>query len=585
MEKYTIIKKKEQLNELIFSLKKSNFFAFFLHISTTKNNTSSILGIAFSININNSIYLPLKLKSHRETYNITLKDIFLCLKKLFENTQITKIGYNIKSIIKILKSYNITLSNNTYDIMIAEYFLNNTIKKSMLLHNINKNLIKNNNFLKIKQNYTTVEKKNIYFSLKKVRILLITYKQTQKKINENKKTQKIFKNIDLNLIKVLNNLENNGIYVRKKILRNISNTFNAKLFYLQKKAYVISKNKFNLLSNLELTKVFPSLASPKKITQKILNILSKKHLLLKIILRYRNLYMLKNTYSDKLLNLINEKTNRIHCSYNQTNTITSRLSSSNPNLQNIPIHNKEGKHIRKAFIAPKNYLLISADYSQFELRILAHFSQDKNFLNIFSNNGDIHLITASEIFNIPIKDVDENLRYHSKLINFSIIYGMSSYGLSQKLNINIDKAKNYIEIYKKKYKKIFEYIENTKNIALKYGFILTLEGRKLFIPNIKSKYKKNRKTAEKTAISATIQGTTADIMKMSMIQINNLIENNFYKNAKMILHIHDELIFEVKKEKIHIFCKKIKYIMENIIKLSVPLIINTKIGKNWLEMN
>ncbi|XBC39100.1 MAG: DNA polymerase [Buchnera aphidicola (Nurudea shiraii)] len=477
------------------------------------------------------------------------------------------------------------MSKNQYDVTLATYLLNNTLKKAELLNNIEDNWIKNYNTFQKKFKNTLIELKKTYFSLEQSKKILSLYISTKEKIDKNTQTKHIFKNIDLNLIEVLSTIENNGIYISKKILENISNIFNLKLLYLQKKSYIALHKKINLLSNLELMQEIPILKSHKKVNKTILTILSKQYLLPKIILKYRNLYMLKNTYSEKLLNMIDKKTKRIHCCYNQTNTITSRLSSSHPNLQNIPIHNKEGKYIRAAFLAPKDCLLVSTDYSQFELRILAHFSQDEKFLDAFLKDKDIHLITASEIFNTTFKNITYHERHHAKLINFSILYGMSSYGLSKQLNINIKKARNYIQTYKEKYKKIFQYIENTKNMALKNGFVTTLEGRKLFIPNIKSKNKKIQKIAKKTAISAVIQGTTSDIMKISMIKINNLIKQDFKSHAKIVLHIHDELIFEIKKEKIKLFCEKIINIMENIKTLKVPLKINTKIGKNWLEIN
>ena len=298
------------------------------------------------------------------------------------------------------------------------------------------------------------------------------------------------------------------------------------------------------------------------------------------ILEYRSLSKLKSTYTDKLPLQISDKTGRVHTSYQQAVTLTGRLSSSDPNLQNIPIKSEQGKKIREAFIAQKDFYLISADYSQIELRVMAHFSDDKNLISSFQKNIDIHSSTASEIFDISLNKISEDERRSAKAINFGLIYGMSAYGLSKQLKIPINFAKNYIEKYFSKYPGILDYMNETKKTAHNNKFVSTLYGRKIHLPDIDSKQFQKRNYAERTAINAPIQGTAADIIKIAMISVNEYIkENNL--NIKIIMQVHDELVFEV-HESINVkSINKIMDIMQNVKGLKVPLIVNYGKGMNW----
>jgi DNA polymerase I len=300
----------------------------------------------------------------------------------------------------------------------------------------------------------------------------------------------------------------------------------------------------------------------------------------KIILEYRTLSKLQSTYIDKLPKSINAKTGRIHTSYHQTVTATGRLSSSDPNLQNIPIRTKEGRSIREAFIARPGYKILSADYSQIELRILAHLSNDPGLIRGFADNLDIHAITASEVFHVPIENVTEDLRRKAKAINFGLIYGMSDFGLAKQLKISRKEANLYMTIYFSKFNKVLEFMENTRKIAAKNGFVETMFGRRLYLPDINSKNMMLRKAAERAAINAPMQGAQADLIKMAMINLDQWIEQNA-KDIFMLMQVHDELIFEVPNDKLNFAKENIANIMNKVANLSVNLKVEIGIGDNW----
>jgi DNA polymerase-1 len=404
--------------------------------------------------------------------------------------------------------------------------------------------------------------------------------------------EKLFFEVELPLIEVLAEMEMIGVSIDTNHLKNLSRQIESQLKELTQKIYDVAGKKFNINSTQQLSKVLfedLKLQSVRKTTKRtgfstdigVLEILAKEHPLPAVLLEYRQLSKLKSTYIDTLPVLVNKITGRIHTSFNQTVTATGRLSSSDPNLQNIPIRTDLGKQIRKAFIPRnENFLIMSADYSQVELRILAHFSQDHTLLESFKNGEDIHKRTASEVFGVSIDQVTKEQRDVAKTTNFSIIYGVSAYGLSQSTNMTPQEAAMFIEIYFKRYPRVKSYIDEMIELARAQGFVTTLLGRRRYIPEIGSTNRQKREFAERTAINTPIQGSAADLIKVVMIDIAKRLKD---KKSKMILQVHDELVFEVHKSELDSVREMVKDRMENAIQLEVPIKVDINVGENWLE--
>jgi len=395
----------------------------------------------------------------------------------------------------------------------------------------------------------------------------------------------------LDLIVVLAGIEISGVKVDTKKLGILSKEFEKIILDTEEKVYEESEIKFNLNSTLQLREVlFDKLGLPiKKKTKtgepstdvEVLTDLSKDSAVARLMLDYRSLTKLKSTYIDSLPKLINTKTGRIHTSFNQVGTSTGRVSSSDPNLQNIPIKTKEGMKIREAFVCEQGYKILSADYSQIELRLLAHFSGDENLISAFTSGKDIHSRTASEIFGVKEQDITPDMRRLAKNINFGIIYGISPFGLAKQIGTAISQAKEYIDEYFKRYSKVKEYMESSVRNAQELGYAETLIGRRRYIPELKSSDRSIRGFSERAAINTPIQGSAADVINMAMIEIHKEIKGSF--KSRMILQVHDELLFEVHCDEIHAFTDFVRNKMESAWNLKVPLIVDINIGQSWAE--
>jgi DNA polymerase-1 len=404
---------------------------------------------------------------------------------------------------------------------------------------------------------------------------------------------KCYTEVELPLITALFDMEKNGILIDKNAMKSLSEEWGTEILRIERQIYEISGDEFNINSSQQIGEILftklglPSLKKSKKKTQystdvEVLTELAKIHPLPEKILAYRNLVKLKSTYADGLYSSINHHTGRIHTSYNQTLAVTGRISSTNPNLQNIPIRTHEGKKIRKLFIAKPGYTLVSADYSQIDLRVLAFYSNDDNLVKSFIEDMDIHARTASLVYGVPADMVSADMRRTAKTINFGIIYGMSPFGLSRALGIDTKKASEFIKTYFEKYPGVKKYMEEIIESARSHGYVKTILDRRRYIPNIKSNNKNIRESAERIAINTPIQGSSADIIKLAMKNIyGNLLNDN---DCKMLLQVHDELLFEAKSEKIGFYVKIIKDIMENSYKINVPLRVNISLGANWEEI-
>ncbi|MCD6472327.1 DNA polymerase I [Candidatus Aerophobetes bacterium] len=496
---------------------------------------------------------------------------------LLEDPQIKKIGNNLKQAILDLKEWEINLRGENFDVQIAAYLLKpsaaNYSLKNLSLEYLGLNI--NEKFSPVKRAWT-IEK---------------LYPILERKLKK-ENLWNLFLKVEMPLVHILAKMQKRGIKIDKSALKKFLKKIEKKRKAIEEEIYKEVGEKFNLNSSKQLGDIlFGKLHLPplKKIKtgystdEEVLETLSILHPSVKKILKYRQLFKLESTYIKPLPELINPKTGRIHTSFNQTVTSTGRLSSSQPNLQNIPIKNKISEELRLSFIADEGYLFLSADYSQIELRILAHLSKDANLRSSFAKNEDIHCQTAAEIFNLLPLQVTPQMRRQAKVVNFGIIYGISPYGLSRELGISQKKAEDYIEEYFKRYPKVKEYIDKILKKAREKRYVTTLLGRRRYIPEIVSSKKREREFAERIAINAPIQGGAADLIKLAMINLDaRFKEENI--NAYLILQIHDELLFEVAKEEIKKTRKIIKKEMEKAMNLSIPLIVNTKVGKSWGEM-
>ncbi|BCQ47581.1 hypothetical protein ERHA55_51080 [Erwinia rhapontici] len=403
--------------------------------------------------------------------------------------------------------------------------------------------------------------------------------------------KEVFEQVEMPLVPVISRIERNGVLIDQNILAVHSQELGSRLAELELKAHELAGEPFNLSSPKQLQTILfekqgikPTKKTPggaPSTSEEVLAELALDYPLPKVILEHRGLSKLKSTYTDKLPLMINPHSGRVHTSYHQTVTATGRLSSSDPNLQNIPVRNDEGRRIRQAFIAPKGCRIVAADYSQIELRIMAHLSQDKGLLTAFASEQDIHRATASEVFGVALDKVSGEQRRSAKAINFGLIYGMSAFGLSRQLNIGAGEAKKYMDLYFERYPGVLQYMESTRELAAEKGYVSTLDGRRLYLPEIKASNAMRRKAAERAAINAPMQGTAADIIKRAMIAVDEWLKPQTNGDVKMIMQVHDELVFEVRADAVDSASAKIRQLMEGSMKLDVPLRVDIGVGDNW----
>ncbi len=593
---YEVINNEADFDKLLQKLIKKKIFSFDTETTSLDPISAKLVGFSFSTSEGVGYYIPF---SHDENNNINIKEdkIFTMLNELFRKKELTVIGQNIKYDINVLSKYKITFKCKIDDTMLLSYIYNSSGK-----HDLDSLAKKYLDYEKIK--YDDVvgsgSKQKIFseidiskaktYACEDADITLRLYNFFIEKLSKLKEQFALYNNVELPLLNVISQIEQNGVMIDHKSLLKQSIDLGERIKSIEKDVYKLADQEFNIGSPKQLQDIFynqlklPVIKKTPKgqpsTNEDVMQELSLMHELPKLILQYRNLSKLKNTYTDKLGTQINDKTHRLHTSYNQTVTITGRLSSSNPNLQNIPVKTDDGKKIRKTFITTKENKILSADYSQIELRVMAHISKDKSLINSFLNGEDIHSATAIEVFSLKNKTPSEEERRAAKAINFGLIYGISSFGLSKQLKINNNDAKDYIEKYFIKYEGVRDFMDKIKKDAKKKGFVSTMLGRRVHVPNITHSNFQIRSAAERTAINAPIQGTAADILKVAMIDIAKWIEKD---NApvKIIMQVHDELVFEVNKSFIEEANSKISQLMANCFKLDVPLIVDVGIGDNW----
>lgn len=596
--RYETLLTEADLNRWVEKLKQAKLFALDTETDNLDYMAANLVGISFALENGEAAYLPLQLdylgapKTLEKTTALTL------LKPVLENPAIQKVGQNFKYDLTIFARNGIDVQGVAFDTMLESYVLNSTgrhnmddLAKRYLGHQtISFEEIAGKGKNQLTFNQIPLEQAAEY-AAEDADVTMKLQQVLWEKLSKEPTLEKLFKEMELPLLGVLSRMERRGVLIDSDALFLQSNEIANRLSELEEQAYVLAGQPFNLASTKQLQEIlFDKLGLPviqktpkgaPSTNEEVLEELAFSHELPKVLVEHRGLSKLKSTYTDKLPQMVNPQTGRVHTSYHQAVTATGRLSSSDPNLQNIPIRNEEGRRIRQAFIAREGFTVVAADYSQIELRIMAHLSQDQGLINAFTQGKDIHRSTAAEIFGVALDEVTSEQRRNAKAINFGLIYGMSAFGLSRQLGIGRADAQSYMDLYFKRYPGVQTFMHDIREKAKAQGYVETLFGRRLYLPDINSSNGMRRKAAERVAINAPMQGTAADIIKRAMIQLDQKLQND--PDIAMIMQVHDELVFEVRSEKVAFYSELIKTQMESAADLVVPLIVEVGQGTNWDE--
>ncbi len=595
---YSIISTEAELDSWIEKLNSAEFFAFDTETTSLNTQQAKLVGMSFCGVAGEAAYLPLA----HTVGQVEQLDFDLALSKvkpLLEDASAKKVGQNLKYDLNVLKNYDVDLKGIAYDTMLESYVLDSvgrhdmdTISKKYLgIEPISFESIAGKGKKQLTFDQIEIEQAAEY-AAEDADITLQLHNAISNKLLKDPTLSKVFDEIELPLLDVLATIERNGVKIDSDMLFIQSQELGAKMDEIERQAYEAADGEFNLASPKQIQEIlFERMSIPvirktpkgqPSTAEDVLQELALTYDLPRLILEHRSLGKLKSTYTDKLPLMVDPETQRVHTSYHQAVAVTGRLSSSEPNLQNIPIRSAEGRRIREAFVVDDGCVMMAADYSQVELRIMAHLSEDETLIKAFQEGADIHTATAAEILGSDLESVESEDRRRAKAINFGLIYGMSAFGLAKQLGILRGEAQDYIDLYFARYPGVKAYMDKTKEEAKETGYVETVFGRRLYLPDINAKNGQRRQYAERTAINAPMQGTAADLIKMAMIEVQNqLIDKQI--NSKMIMQVHDELVFEVPKEEYDVMHNLIKQSMENIAELKVPLIVDIGDGINWDE--
>jgi len=598
-EGYVTILDQETLDQWLVLLKNSEVFAFDTETDGLDTLTANLVGLSFAIEPGVAAYLPVAHDYLDSPAQLDRNEVLKQLKPLLEDPAQAKVGQNLKFDRGVLLKYGIELQGISFDTMIESYVLDSvsgrhdmdSMADRVLGHKtVTFEEIAGKGKNQLTFNQIALEQAGPY-AAEDADVTLRLHQEMWPKIAKEPGLKTVFTDVDMPLVAVLSHIERTGVLIDQNILAAHSKELALRLNELETKAHELAEEPFNLSSTKQLQAILyekQQLPILKKTpggapstNEEVLAELALDYPLPKVILEYRGLAKLKSTYTDKLPLMISPETGRVHTSYHQAVTATGRLSSSDPNLQNIPVRNDEGRRIRQAFIAPEDYCIVAADYSQIELRIMAHLSKDKGLLDAFSEGQDIHRATAAEVFGTEVEKVTGEQRRSAKAINFGLIYGMSAFGLSRQLNIPRKESQRYMDLYFERYPGVLEYMERTRKQASEQGYVETLDGRRLYLPDIKSSNAMRRKGAERAAINAPMQGTAADIIKRAMIKVADWLATPDAPRARIIMQVHDELVFEVHKDDLESAKETIRQLMESSMTLAVPLQVDVGVGENW----
>ncbi len=597
---YETVLTEQQFDHWLEQLNKAGLFAFDTETTSLDYSKAQIVGVSFAVTPGKAAYVPLAHDYPGVPQQLNRSEILEKLRPLLENPHKPKLGQNLKYDMHVLANHGIALQGIAHDTMLESYVLNSTATKHNMddlakeylgVDTIHYEDVAGKGAKQIGFQEVPIEQAAPY-AAEDADITLRLHHVLNAKLAQHPRLLELYTEMEVPLISVLARIENNGVLIDTAMLAQQSLELSSQIISLEQHAHDLAGQTFNLGSPKQIQDILydqqklPVLKKTPKgqpsTEESVLQELALDYPLPKLILEYRSLSKLKSTYTDKLPQQVDGQTGRIHTSYHQAVAATGRLSSSDPNLQNIPIRSEEGRKIRQAFIAPEGKKIVAADYSQIELRIMAHLSADAGLLKAFTEGQDVHRATAAEVFGVAPDQVTTDLRRSAKAINFGLIYGMSSFGLAQQLGLSRSQAQSYIDLYFARYPGVKNYMDRIRELAREQGYVETIFGRRLYLPEINSRNAARRQYAERTAINAPMQGTAADIIKRAMIAADQwLYKEN--PDAKMIMQVHDELVFEIAEDQIDSCAASIRTIMCSAAKLNVPLIVDVGIGNNWDE--
>ncbi|MCK2150472.1 DNA polymerase I [Marinobacter alexandrii] len=600
-KRYSIITDQAELDNWLERLRKSDLFAFDTETTSLRYSEAEVVGVSFAVEPGEAAYLPLGHDYMGAPDQLDRDTVLAQLKPLLEDPNQAKVGQNLKYDKNVLANHGITLEGIAEDTMLESYVLNSvasrhdmdTLARQYLDESTTTfESIAGKGAKQLTFNQIELDKAGPY-AAEDADITLRLHQVLMPQLEKTGKLASVYREIDLPLVPVLSRMEQRGALINASTLRKHSQELAERMAELEQEAHEVAGETFNLGSPKQLQAIFydkmglpvikktpkgaPSTAEP------VLQELAHEHELPRLILEHRSLSKLKSTYTDTLPELISHRTGRVHTSYHQAVTATGRLSSSEPNLQNIPIRSEQGRRIRQAFVAPEGYKLMAADYSQIELRIMAHLSGDKGLLTAFEKGEDIHKATAAEVFGVALDEVSGDQRRSAKAINFGLIYGMSAFGLARQLDVERKVAQAYIDKYFERYPGVLTYMDNIRKQAHDDGFVETLYGRRLYLPEINARNKQLQQAAERTAINAPMQGTAADIIKRAMLEVESWLLRDHADDARMTMQVHDELILEVKESALEAVRDGLVQRMSAAARLDVPLLVEAGVGDNWDE--
>jgi DNA polymerase-1 len=600
LTEYETVLDETQLDVWLATLSAADAFAFDTETTSIDYMEAKLVGLSFCCEAGKAAYVPMAHDYEGAPIQLTVELVLSKIRLLLENPDKTIIGQNLKYDISVMARHGVSIKAKIIDTMLESYVLNSVASRHNMddlalkylgLSTVHFEDIAGKGAKQLTFNQVELDKAG-HYAAEDADITFRLHQVLWPRLQAESGLASVYEDIEIPLVPILSDVELGGVLLDEEQLKLQSRELEKRLHELEQEAYGLAGEEFNLGSPKQLQQIFfeklglpvikktpkgqPSTAEP------VLQELALDYPLPKVIMEYRGLSKLKSTYTDQLPKQIAQSTGRIHTSYHQAVTATGRLSSSDPNLQNIPIRTHEGRRVRRAFIAPDGYKIMAADYSQIELRIMAHLSQDKGLIHAFKNGLDIHKATAAEVFGGAVSDVSDDHRRSAKAINFGLIYGMSAFGLSRQLNISRGAAQDYIDLYFSRYPGVKDYMERTRALAAEQGYVETIFGRRLYLPEIRASNFQRRQAAERTAINAPMQGTAADIIKKAMINVHGWLASSKL-DTRMTMQVHDELVLEVPEENIQEVASGVENLMFSAVELCIPLVVETGIGDNWDE--
>ncbi|MDG2273543.1 MAG: DNA polymerase I, partial [Halioglobus sp.] len=597
---YDIVTDQPAFDAWLETLAAAELFAFDTETTSLNYMEARVVGVSFAVEPGRAAYVPLAHDYLGAPPQLSREAVLAALKPLLEDETRAKVGQNLKYDASVLANHDITLRGIRFDTMLESYVLDSTATRhdmdSLALKYLGQKTIHFEDVAgkgakQLSFNQVKVEEAGPY-AAEDADITMRLHGTLWPKLEQHAPLAEVLTTLEVPLVPVLSRIERQGALISKELLAQQSSELGQRLQQLQAQAHTLAGQEFNLGSPKQLGHIlFEKLQLPviKKTpkgspstAEEVLAELALDYPLPKVLLEYRSLSKLKSTYTDKLPQMVNPVTGRIHTSYHQAVTATGRLSSSDPNLQNIPIRTEEGRRIRQAFIAPAGYKILAADYSQIELRIMAHLSSDTGLLSAFNEGRDVHTATASEVFEVGLESVSTEQRRKAKAINFGLIYGMSAFGLAKQLHLGRNEAQQYIDRYFARYPGVADYMDRTRALAKEQGYVETLFGRRLYLPEINARNKMRVQAAERTAINAPMQGTAADIIKRAMLAVDDWLQQG-KADVRMIMQVHDELVFEVATDEVEPVREQVCSLMSQAAELAIPLLVEAGVGDNWDE--